>query len=295
MSAKYSLLIIATGSVFAYSDELDKNVTIVRSTIVIIQATGNTADYIRSAICPSETEQLEQAQRKEHLAILKAEEQLNECLVANSATSPEEDEFPSQCQKVTELFAIAAGHEALDLVKKEFNAARSEIVETQQEEPAPQGMSTTTKVLIGGAMVVGGGVVLVVAAPVVLPGTVIAAKAIAIKTAVGSAVGYVTTTNGTQIALCAAGALEKTRSYAKDTKDATVEVAQEARREFVNLPLSDQIIITAQVIEVIEHTAQRARPYVYQTEEEELQHYLKLRVQRASLRERIRQARRKST
>lgn len=276
-------------------DELEKNVTAVHSTIKIVEKTYALGDYVYSTINPSEAAKYAQADRKKKLDILKTEEELNQCLITNNSKPTTENQVPTECQKAAQLFASVAGHGALNSVKKEFNAARNEIVETQQEEPAPEGMSTTTKVLIGGAMVVGGGVVLVVAAPVVLPGTVIAAKAIAIKTAVGSAVGYVTTTNGTQIALCAAGALEKTRSYAKDTKDAVVEVAQEARREFDKMPLTEKIIITAQVIEVIEHTAQRARPYVYQTEEEELQHYLKLRAQRKSLRERIQQARRKST
>lgn len=272
-------------------DKLEDTARVAHSGVKIAQATHTVGEHIRSTIWPSKAEQLEQAQREKILEILKTEEALNQCLITNALTTERVGNLPSECREATRLFASVAGYEALNSVKKEFNETRDEIVESQKEEAAPQGMSTRTKLLIGGTAAAAGGVLFVIAAPVLFPGTLIAAKAIAIKTAAGSVIGYISTANTNQIVTAAAhGAL----SIAKDAKDSTIEAAQAGAHDFMNLSLSDQIIVTARIIEAIESAAHHTQPSLYTTESEELQHLLRVRANRPSLRERIRHAQRNS-
>jgi len=78
--------------------------------------------------------------------------------------------------------------------------------------------------------------------------------------------------------------------FADTTQENTVHAARAAAHDFASLSFSDQIIVTAQIIEGIEYSAHHTRPYLYETNAEALQNLLRLRAQRAPLREGIRNA-----
>lgn len=135
---------------------------------------------------------------------------------------------------------------------------------SNESEKPPQGMSMTKKILIGSGVVIGVAGVTIIAAPIVFPGSIIAAKAAAIT------------------------ATAKTAAVATVTKAAVATKA--AASAFVALDTADKINKTAEVILYAQLGSLAigcARPYVYLTSEEELQKLLKERTQRKSLAESI--------
>lgn len=242
---------------------------VVNAGVTVVKATALLGQKIKSQVYPSQEEQYRTAIINRKLCILQAQKELAQCLVAHAQEKREGNQLPCACKNFADSYAAVAGFKQLNAITSEFIHAVDEFDFSQRNEINQHvGMSTQKKILIG-VVVVGGVGLAVVAAPVVFPGTVVAAKATAISASVKS--------------FCAAVGTKITASgiVAKDAIMQTAYTLIDSGSSIMQMQLAGNIIMKA---EMAQRFIESSQEIIYQTPEEEL---IKLKV---SLAERMKAA-----
>ena len=91
---------------------------------IVVAKTGKAA--LNAAFPDAETQALEEA-RQHALLVLRAQEELTQCLVTHARDPKDESRLPCACSQSAEEFVKFAGFSALSEVQQEFQQALSEI------------------------------------------------------------------------------------------------------------------------------------------------------------------------
>lgn len=243
------------------------------SLLAVIQGGYDFSCFVKSYVYPNEEEQYHKENIIKYLKVIKAEEELYECLIRNAHEKKNEDGLPISCKEAAKAYETVAGPEALNKTIEEFKCAvkalpaidqKSDVILNHVASQPKGGMSVTKKVLIGSTITVGIAGAVIVAAPIIFPGTIIAAKATAITAAANSAV-----------AATAAKAVVVTKTVASTI------AAMETVDKINNAALAIQCVRLAN------SALYHSRWYFYPTLIQELQQLIEERVQKKSLTERI--------
>lgn len=262
-------------------DEIDKNVRLTKSSTIIVQACADVWTEVQPILSPTEEQQLRQEYTQQKIDMLKAEEKLKQCLVEH-AFDTKELQLPCSCNSFVNHYLSVAGVENTNKIRSEFITTLQQLAEPTKEKST---YSTTTKVLIGTGAVVaiaGGGAALI---PIVLPGTVAAAKITAAIAYIKATAGVVatkiaattTTTTSTATVVGTYTAYEGYEALKKKIK----QYLKESNDAINKLTIAEKIELTAQIIEKGQSATAKVAPYalpivktvrplIYETSEEEL-------------------------
>lgn len=192
---------------------------------------------------------LETINRQRELSYLIAEDNLYDCLAKNARAEKGSDDFPLQCEKCVDEFNKFAPDESIEHIKKEFILAVKSLPEKKIVHPKT-GMSKKAKVAIGVAAGTGLAAGAFFATPVILPGTVVAAKAsfvIAKLKAAATLVAVKTTQASLTTKLIVAGTAVNVANNLSDPKKVFSLVSKAA----YNMPLEQKIRIAAVAADTI--------------------------------------------
>ncbi|HEX2977689.1 MAG TPA: hypothetical protein VHO47_01020 [Candidatus Babeliales bacterium] len=204
--------------------------------IEIARAGCNIGYIALGFVHPTESQQLVERFNDRCSEIKKAEEGLIKCVSQNAYNFREKNQLPYNCEKVSDFYASVAGFGPLNNFKAEFNSIMDELPASRSHPPQNQTerMNTETKVAIGVVIVIGAAGVFLVCAPVLFPGTVVAAKATAITTGIKTA-----------------GAGVASKASALFGGDTAVQLLYESKELVDALPLFDKVAIGAKVINTL--------------------------------------------
>jgi hypothetical protein len=250
----------------------------------------------KSYIAPDAMQQYKARVIAKQLHCLKAEEKLEKCLIKNARGQRGDNQIPIECNAKAELFAVFAGPEHLNTLKSEFVAAADklhEIEDINKDEEKNDSISAVTT----GVLIVGGIGLAIVAAPIVLPGTIIAAKATAITASVKGffvAAGTKVIAGATVSKTLATGIVGTTLEIGQAVSGSAANVANLAIATVSKMPPVAQANMSIQAANLATSCVQKIRPYVFRTAEEELDYLYELKTCRSSLSERIKIAHEKN-
>ncbi|MFZ5954179.1 MAG: hypothetical protein ACOYT8_03745 [Candidatus Dependentiae bacterium] len=176
-----------------------------------------------------------------------AEDNFLDCLALNARKPVNTDGIPSECQECFKSFVSFGGEQKIDGIIQEFKEVAKTI-------PAESKRISTKKIVIGCVIGVTAAGVIIVAAPVVFPGTIVAAKAAAI-TANAKAAGSIILVKTGKAATAAATTLYQAAQATPDTAievvNVTKDVAVQLYTAFNALPLKEKIIQAAEIAEKV--------------------------------------------
>ncbi|MBI2774514.1 hypothetical protein HYX58_00710 [Candidatus Dependentiae bacterium] len=204
----------------------------IQSGIEVARAGYNIGYMTLGFVHPTESQQLIKRFNDRGSEIKKAEEELIKCVSQNAYNFREKNQLPYNCEKVSDFYAAVSGFEPLSKFNAEFNAVMDELPASRSHPPQNQtGMATGTKIVIGVVVVIGATGAFLICAPVLLPGTVVAAKATAITTGIKTATAGVAS-----------------KASALIGGDTAVQLLYESKEVVDALPLFDKVAIGAKVI-----------------------------------------------
>ena len=230
------------------------------SGIQIIKASISIGNLVKETISPSEQTQLKTEEIDSKIKALKAEEELNQCLIQNS-TVDQKVIFTCNCKKERDELVRHGGYEILNRKKREFSRAIKEIEKfdskktniVKDEEP----ILTKNEIIFftSCAAVIGVSVIGIVNPPLAI-------------------------------------------AVAKGITIAATKVGATAKTAIVGATISEKVLATGTLITYTNcsiSAGKIVRPLVYETKEEELQSLTEAKSQRPPLVDRIRTERNQET
>ena len=223
---------------------------------------------------PTSEQLLQNAYINKQKESLLAEEALKECIVNHAYEERLSGEFPQACHSADELCARIAGITRRNEIRDEFNEALARMpmpVTTQYQHTS----SAVKKLALGTTIIVVSGGVLFFVSPIILPGSLIAAKATAASAVIKS----------TTVAF-----VSKVTLQSAAFKMSTLVAAHETKKAFDALPDSEKMKELARMIKTTKEIVSGAsmiRTLVVGTPEQQLERLIKARHGGKSLQQRI--------